>query len=383
MSYLPPASLGLGVLGVWTSTDISALGTSDVELNNTLTAETNVALSNPMPQAGRLRALSVRLSGDVGAAGNDLVVTCYKNGVATALTVTLAGGAGTEDEAVVTVTPISYAAGDDIAVYAKEVGTCAAVRAVVIVWGTGVAGGASVGGGGGGSERDTYANLIATTPSDGTIGFPTNGFDLLQYDSGWRHWGPIYPFTAPDDSSFSWINQGGASVNTTNGGIYLLAPGGGSGANLRMRQITAPATPYTITAYLLPTFLEKSFHSYGMFFRENGTGEIHVFDVVGDSTGAGSPSTLMRSSKFSSPTAFSADYQTARVIQPIHWFQISDDGANRICRYSGNGQHWISFHSIGRTDFLTADRVGFYAAAENSAVPNLDVGVLLLSWAQT
>jgi hypothetical protein len=48
------------------------------------------------------------------------------------LTATVSGGAGTETEAVATVTPIAFAAGDDIDVRAKEVGTAAAVRVVAI-----------------------------------------------------------------------------------------------------------------------------------------------------------------------------------------------------------------------------------------------------------
>ena len=69
------------------------------------------------------------------AAGNDLVVTVYKNGSATALTVSVVGAAGTEQSAQAAVTPIAFAAGDTVTVQAKKNGAPAAVQAVVQVWG--------------------------------------------------------------------------------------------------------------------------------------------------------------------------------------------------------------------------------------------------------
>jgi hypothetical protein len=121
------------LLGAWTSADISALGTTDVEILNCFTSDT--VLSNPMPVAGKLRGISIKLSGDVGGAGNDFTATAYLNGSPTTLTATVTGGAGTENEAVATVTPVTFAAGDDLAVFAKETGTAAAVRATVLIWG--------------------------------------------------------------------------------------------------------------------------------------------------------------------------------------------------------------------------------------------------------
>ena len=125
----------LTVLGAWTQVLISALGVADAEINNAWAGSATVLLANPMPKAGALVALSVKLTGDVGAAGNDLVVTVYKGGVATAVTGTISGGAGTEDEFTGTFTPVAFAAGDDITVQAKRVGTPGAVQAVVTVWG--------------------------------------------------------------------------------------------------------------------------------------------------------------------------------------------------------------------------------------------------------
>lgn len=57
-----------------------------------------------------------------------------------------------------------------------------------------------------------------------------------------------------------------------------------------------------------------------------------------------------------------------------------DDGTNRICSLSNNGRNWWVFHSVGRTDFLTADHVGFYVSDNGSSRAT---GLTLLSWRQS
>lgn len=189
--------------------------------------------------------------------------------------------------------------------------------------------------------------------------------------------GPTAKLTAPVNGDFSWDNQGGASVDVTGGGITLIAPASGSGAMLRVRYKTAPSPPYTITVALLPFVFRKQWHSAGVLWRQSSDGKIIVFDQVTDAT-----SPILRVSKFTSSTSFSADYQTERIGQEIRFFQFSDDNTSRIARYSHDGQHWRVFHSIGRTDFLTADQIGFEVGAENVATPNLDAMATILSWAE-
>ncbi len=121
------ASTSLATLGVWGTSDISALTTSDVEQPNVWTpGSTNHGVQ--VPDSGTMEWLSVLLPSDIGAAGNNLTVTVYKNGVATALTVTLNGGAGTETK-VLAGTTVSVNQADIITVQAKRVGTPNAVVA--------------------------------------------------------------------------------------------------------------------------------------------------------------------------------------------------------------------------------------------------------------
>ena len=62
---------------------------------------------------------------------------------------------------------------------------------------------------------------MASEPASGMVTgdlfLPSNGFYLERYSgSAWVPWGPIWPMTKPVDGDYAWINQGSATVTTTN-----------------------------------------------------------------------------------------------------------------------------------------------------------------------
>lgn len=233
-------------------------------------------------------------------------------------------------------------------------------------------------GGGGGGGSSTSTGIVGSepgTPTTGDLYLPSNGFSIERYDSGWIPWGPIFPFTAPIDGDFAWINQGGASVDTTNGGIYLSAPADAS-VNHRIRKKAAPSTPYTITAIFLANSLAVDYHTFGLLYRNSGAGTFVTF-AIQRNIGSGLPLTIV-SSKYNGPTSYNANYfQLGYDSGNFVFLRIADNGTNRISSYSSDGQHWTALHTVGRTDFLTADEVGFYIDVENGTYP---LGVTLLSW---
>jgi len=191
------------------------------------------------------------------------------------------------------------------------------------------------------------------------------------------------PFEPPVDGDFAWVNQGSASVSTGDQGILMTTPAA-SGDSFRCRVKSAPATPYVITAAFQPLsgVQASNSSSYGLLFREVATGELHTLLVYQ------SPLGPMISLKMASATAASAVYlsttqNTLPIPQskiPLMWLRIADDGANRICSYSLDGYEWTVFHTIGRTDFLTADQVGFFVNSQHASV---GCKVRLLSWRQS
>jgi hypothetical protein len=211
----------------------------------------------------------------------------------------------------------------------------------------------------------------------GRLFLPSDGF-YIERDTGsaWAPWGPIYPMVAPPTSSWSWDNQGSATVTTTNGGITMFAPASGT-TETHVYYRTAPSTPYTITAALLWAHtVPVDFHQYGICFRQSSTGKLNTFTL-----GRNGAPFIIYSRKWTTTTSFSADY-TSYTIYPnnLYFLRITDNGTNRILDWSMNGQTWVTLQTIGRTDFLTADQVGFHVTPLNATYP---IAITLLSWAVT
>jgi hypothetical protein len=240
---------------------------------------------------------------------------------------------------------------------------------------------AGSGSGGDSSHTAAYASRPASDNA-GDLFLPTDGFYLERDAAGspgsWAPWGPIFPFTAPISGDFSWVNQGSSSVVTTFGGVALVGAATGIGANIVARVKSAPTPPYVITAVLHANLFAKAFQSVGLCFRQSSDGKLHVFHMIFGSAFA------MVSVKYTSPTAFSADYTNVNVLPDrLLFLRIADNNTNRICSVSGDGQNWVTFHTVTRTDFLTANQVGFCVSTENSATPNFAPILTLLSWKET
>lgn len=237
-------------------------------------------------------------------------------------------------------------------------------------------GGGAAGGSGNETDTDTYANIPAAG-TDGNLFLPSDG-EAIYRDTGaaWAPWGPIYPFTEPVNGDFSWDNQGGASVDATYGGIYLTAPAGGAASNVRARYKAAPSTPYTITAWITPHLLAYNYLDCGILFRQNSDGKLIIFKI------AVSGDWNLTIDKYTDTTTWSATYATLVTKEvgpgPV-CLRIADNATNRICSWSIDGRHFHTLHTVGRTDFLTADQVGFSVQAYHVTYP---ASMMLHSWAE-
>lgn len=231
-------------------------------------------------------------------------------------------------------------------------------------------------------QTAAFASEPASDPLAGDLFLPNNGFYLERHSgSAWVPWGPLFPFTKPVSGDFAWINQGSASVVTTNGGIYLSGPSNSASYNWRIRKKAAPAAPYTITAaFLLNTeFLTSVSQGLGaILWRQSSDSKLVTISLsTSPSTGAAT-SPLIELAKWNNENSFSAYYDSAAVgfnPCPLLFVRIADDNTNRKVSISVDGQNFIQIHSVGRTDFLTADEVGFAISpyAQES-------GMTLLHW---
>ncbi len=223
------------------------------------------------------------------------------------------------------------------------------------------------------------------SPAAGDLDLYTNAPLVARFNGTlWIPYGPIHKFKEPPTSGWSWVNQGSATIATTNGGQKIVAPSTSSGANLHLRVRAAPSTPYVIDAYIDGHRYVAAWKSWGLCWRESSSGKLVTVTFAAN----GNPAAYKRSiaAKYTSATAFSADYSGSGGPVPTAgvWVRITDDGANRTYALSHDGQTWTQMHSIGRTDFLTADQVGFLVSSEAAAgTAALDVCAHLLSWEES
>jgi len=188
----------------------------------------------------------------------------------------------------------------------------------------------------------------------------------------------IRSFVKPISANFTWVNQDDTTIDTDHNSIYLYdPPKTGGSIDLAILKKTAPSTPYTITACILLNMDQANYHQAGLCWRQSSDGKLVVF----------APTYLNAYYYFalntcSSPTTAVGDYATSTFNighMPI-WLQISDDGTNRICRFSHDGLHFTNYHSIDRTNYLTADEVGICINSRNATY---GVGCHFLSWEES
>ena len=201
------------------------------------------------------------------------------------------------------------------------------------------------------------------------------------------YYGPIHKLVALDQSSWSWVNQGSATVNQQDGIVYILSPAAGS-TNLRGRFKTAPSPPYTITALLVPCFASATFINSlqlaGIAFRESGTGEIEIICTANFHFSSANAPAAVWAANYNSATSANAVIGAERNIglsggNPI-WLRIIDDNTNRIYKMSSDKVNWYTIATVGRTAFLTADQVGIVVTNQGGST---DMDVSYLSWEES
>lgn len=226
---------------------------------------------------------------------------------------------------------------------------------------------------------DTSSNLGVTGYEEGRVAFPSDGYSILR-DNGSLlvPYGPLFKFTAPKSSDFSWANQGTATVTDYKHAVNLSDVSAGATHQLRMRVKTAPATPYTIdAAFLWCLDVRQSYPGAGLLWRDSSTSKIVSFWIMS----VAGPTISYE--KWNGPTSYNSSYMNGAAYQrsfgPI-WLRIKDDGTNFSVWISADGASWIQMDSNrSRTDFLaTPDQVGFFVNPYSTAA-----SMTLLHWKES
>lgn len=154
---------------------------------------------------------------------------------------------------------------------------------------------------------------------------------------------------------------GSATLTDTIGGVNIYKASNGSAHGWHGMYKTAPTAPYTITTCIQFNGMNPD-TAFGFVGPGWSDGTKYVFFYIVTNLSV-SGSLRVGVGKYTNSTTFSADYQQnddTYLTGDILWMRIADDNTNRICSVSRDGVNFVQIHSVGRTDFLTATRVGVF-----------------------
>lgn len=222
--------------------------------------------------------------------------------------------------------------------------------------------------------RGVEGTTAASHTTGATVAHVVSGGSITQANTGWGLVGPAYDSTTyPSAVSFSWRNQGTATETATGQSLYLLAAAA-AGDNIKGREITAPATPFTLTIGMIPHLHEVNYNSCGVYFADNGTGKITAFNMRNG---------LLEVVYFTNATTYSSTPVTVNVTSSnaLVWLRFADNGTNHTASWSSNGTFFHQLYNVSRTTHLaTTNRIGYYTNAVNATYPS---GVMLVYWKVT
>lgn len=164
-------------------------------------------------------------------------------------------------------------------------------------------------------------------------------------------------------ADFTWLNQGSATcTDADDGGLNMTMPSEAA-TQIRGKYITAPATPWKVTARLEfgQGFADGDGSYFGIMARESSTSKLYLALLKGDNLA------LWR---MTNETTFSAlvDSELENNNDAV-WLQLQDDGTNIRGYASYDGYNFVEWWNEGRTSFMAggANQIGFFACSNTTS----------------
>jgi hypothetical protein len=166
--------------------------------------------------------------------------------------------------------------------------------------------------------------------------------------------------TEPPSASWSTTTLGSATFAADKGG-RLLNCVSAAGDNWRLEYRTlSPTSNYTATFYIEQALTLTAVTGATIVLRNSTSGSFIQWGYLYNAVVGTSP--YFSAAKWTNPTTFSANYKTQAIQTSFgtpNWLRFKDDGTNRLLQLSYNGIDYFTFHSVGRTDFITPDQIGW------------------------
>lgn len=177
--------------------------------------------------------------------------------------------------------------------------------------------------------------------------------------------------TTLSSSDFTWVNQSTATIiDETWGGLTFTTPAA-SNDNHRILVLSAPSTPYTLTAFCLfgPGYNYGSTgSSIGILQRDSTDGKLKNISIrIGDTAGG------IEVRKYNSPTSFNSEDAALEFASDRLWLQLDDDGTDVTWLCSADGINFYEVYTETTATFWTsgADQLGMYVNSYDGSAGQL------------
>lgn len=214
------------------------------------------------------------------------------------------------------------------------------------------------------------AGLVSARPAASQYGrlfFPSDGGPVFRdTGSAWEVWAAGKgPFTPPLADFTTWVNQGTATVATSDGYTRLAIAGAAATPNLRMRVKTLPSTTFTMTLVYEADYPPGCNGLHGICLRNSSDGKVLTHSIHPSAS-------AMADYTYSSPTAFNSntfsDSVTPFSFGGLHMIRLRGDGTTYFFDYSTDGRNWSNNRqlTIATSYVPSPDQVGFFVNPGNA-----------------
>lgn len=183
----------------------------------------------------------------------------------------------------------------------------------------------------------------------------------------------------PVESTFSWVNQGTATVAETQGWSYLSDDVSGT-PSLKLRVKSTPGTPFTKTLCFIPNFnANTNSELAGFVFRNSGSDELVVMAIKHSSGGAPELRLVHYIDENTEDVVVQSWPITFVHCSSRIWLRVTDDGTDHKFYTSTDGVNFNLFTTQANNAYTTADQYGYCLDPLGNPLTGHKSGVNILS----
>lgn len=182
--------------------------------------------------------------------------------------------------------------------------------------------------------------------------------------SGATKYGPIVELVDPSLPAWSWVNQGTATITSVNGAQVLTALSSAGAVDLKMRVLTLPVAPFTITVGMQSTVQGANFTRTGIGLRESATSKVASINST--------TANLVSVDYWTNSTTYGSTPVniTLPTVTDFKFFRVAKSGTTLTFSYSVDGNYFMQAHSVVQTTpFTTAPDQFCLMVNSNSSTP--------------